>query len=95
MAEIIKKLIETENYGLYHITSEGKCSIYEFAGKIFELAGIKTKLERAKQDELNKSKASRPLYSALENRKLNALGLKMPGWEEGLTSYIKERNQGK
>ena len=91
LAEMVRKLIETEKFGLYHITSEGKCSVYEFAGKIFQLMGIKTKLEKASQEKLNEGKAPRPLYSALENAALKSLGLQMPSWEDALIRYIKER----
>src|SRR5437660_1253984 len=37
LAEGVARLLDTEVYGLYHISAEGQCSWHEFARKIFEL----------------------------------------------------------
>ena len=39
VAHQIKSLIETDYYGLYHCTSQGSCTRYEFALAIFKCAG--------------------------------------------------------
>src|SRR3954469_5960411 len=39
LARQLSVLLSTAHYGLYHMTSEGSCSWYEFANAIFELSG--------------------------------------------------------
>src|SRR5579871_312229 len=41
VANATAELIDTGAFGLYHLTSAGSCSWYEFARAIFEQAGIK------------------------------------------------------
>ena len=36
IAENLLELLKTNHYGLYHMTSEGKCSWWEFASEIFK-----------------------------------------------------------
>ena len=43
VARQIKALIETDCYGLYHCTSQGSCTRYEFALAIFKCAGYEAK----------------------------------------------------
>jgi len=43
VARQIKLLIETDCYGLYHCTSQGSCTRYEFAMAIFKCAGYEAK----------------------------------------------------
>jgi dTDP-4-dehydrorhamnose reductase len=40
LAAKIAELVQTDAYGLYHVTNSGRCSWYEFAGRIFELMGL-------------------------------------------------------
>ncbi|MCG4470946.1 sugar nucleotide-binding protein, partial [Lawsonibacter sp. DFI.6.74] len=44
LAKAIIDLINTEYYGTYHGTCEGKCSWYDFAKKIFEINKIDIKV---------------------------------------------------
>jgi dTDP-4-dehydrorhamnose reductase len=41
VARQIKALIKTDCYGLYHCTSQGSCTWYEFAKEIFKRAGYR------------------------------------------------------
>lgn len=91
LAKQIALLTRTECYGLYHATSEGSCSWYEFARAIFELANVKTKLRIAAPSEFP-MKVPRPKYSVLENGRLKANGLNsFESWEEGLRVYMATR----
>jgi dTDP-4-dehydrorhamnose reductase len=45
------QLIETEGFGLYHMTCEGHCSWFEFAGVIFKELRLKTPLISCTSDE--------------------------------------------
>ena len=88
VAEQLERLTQTDKYGVYHMVSEGSCSWYEFAKKIFELAEIDIELNVAHPDEFP-VKVPRPKYSVLRNRNLEAEGLNiMPHWVEGLRRYL-------
>lgn len=81
-----KQLIEQDKpFGIYHITNEGKTTWYQYAKKIFELAQIEQKVKPVSSRDF-KTKAKRPLYSALLNTKL----LKLRRWEEALEEYLND-----
>ena len=86
----LEKLTGTEEYGLYHMTSQGSCSWYEFARQIFHLTDTKVTLTVALPEEFP-SKVPRPKYSVLENANLMAQGMDiMPHWSESLKQYVHE-----
>jgi dTDP-4-dehydrorhamnose reductase len=88
IAEKTAELINTDNYGLYHLTNAGDCTWYEFTRKIFEIKGIKTKLTPVTSAEFP-TKAKRPGYSVLDNKALRDAGLSdMRSWEEALQEYL-------
>jgi dTDP-4-dehydrorhamnose reductase len=81
-------LIRTQAYGLYHMSSEGECSWYEFAGAIFDLLNFKTPLEPCSVKDFPAS-VRRPHYSVMENRKLKKLGLnQMKHWKDSLKVFL-------
>ncbi len=92
LAPVIKALAETRRYGLYHMTSEGGCSWYEFAQAIFELSGMDARLKPTTSD-VYKTPAKRPTYSVLENANLKKIGSipPMPHWRNALKDYLDER----
>jgi dTDP-4-dehydrorhamnose reductase len=88
LANQIKELIKTDNFGLFHVTSHGACSWFEFAKQIFELLNIKVKIKAVKSEEFP-SKVKRPAYSVLKNAKLEKLGIdKMRHWKVALKDYL-------
>ena len=91
LAKNVWELITTKNYGLYHVTSEGQCSWYDFARAVFKHLDIPAKITPVKTDDY-KLKAARPHYSVLENRRLNELGLNiMRHWEQTIPDYLREK----
>src|SRR5207245_2771295 len=64
LAEATAALLPTGRYGLYHLTSGGSCSWYEFARAIFELSGVRADLSPITSAEY-KAAARRPGYSVL------------------------------
>jgi len=91
VARQLSRLLTTTHYGLFHMTSEGACSWYEFATAIFELSGIAADLSPTTA-EFYKTPASRPRYSVLENAHLKKLGLnRMRHWREGLSEYLNSK----
>ena len=89
LAKAIIDLIHTEHYGIYHGTSEGQCSWYDFAKKIFEIKNIDIKVNPVTSDEF-KRPAPRPKYSVLDNFMLKLVGLNsFRKWEDSLEEYLK------
>ena len=91
LAKKIAQLIETGEYGLYHVTNNGQCTWYEFARVIFELVGLHPDLSATTTEEFG-AKAKRSPYSVLENANLRKLGLDdLSRWTEALEQYLKEK----
>jgi dTDP-4-dehydrorhamnose reductase len=90
-AQKIIEIIESDKYGIYHVTNTGECSWYEFTEEIFRLTGMKPNLTPISSEEFA-AKAKRPLYSVLDNRNLRLLGLEdLRDWHEALADYLQER----
>jgi dTDP-4-dehydrorhamnose reductase len=91
LAAALARLIHTQRYGLYHITNSGECTWYQFAAKIFELAGVQAQLEPTTTVAFG-APARRPAYSVLAHKALLAAGLsEMRPWPEALAAYLTER----
>ncbi len=90
LARMIKSLIPTENFGLFHGTCEGSCSWADFAEEIFRKAGLSTGVKRLKTEEYP-TPAKRPAYSVLENYMLKMTGgYTFADWKDALDEYLKE-----
>jgi dTDP-4-dehydrorhamnose reductase len=90
IAQNTARLIETEGFGLYHMTCEGQCSWFEFAGVIFKELKLKTPLISCTSDEFP-SEIKRPSYSVLENHKLKSVNLNhMTHWKDALIKYLRK-----
>lgn len=84
----ILKLIETEEYGVYHCTGKGECTWYDFAKAIIELLGEKCEVKPCTSEEY-KTPAKRPEYSSLDNMMLrNTVGDEMRQWKDAIESFI-------
>jgi dTDP-4-dehydrorhamnose reductase len=92
LAEAVRKLVLSGNFGLYHLSSEGQCSWYEFTRQIFEFAGVKANLSACKTSDFY-SPVKRPAYSVLSKAKLRSVGLSIPSWQDALPRYLKERER--
>jgi len=88
LAYHILKLIETEEYGVYHCTGKGECTWYEFAKMIIKFSGEKCEVKSCTSEEY-KTPAKRPKYSSLANMMLrNTVGDEMRDWQDALKSFI-------
>jgi len=84
----ISELIQTHDYGLYHLTNEGQCTWFEFAKTIFSLIGKKPHLIPV-DSETYGARARRPSYSVLENKKAKEIGLtEFSHWKAALKDYL-------
>ncbi|MDE7328453.1 MAG: dTDP-4-dehydrorhamnose reductase [Clostridia bacterium] len=96
LARLLVDMIETDKYGFYHATNEGGyVSWYDFAKEIFRQAGYSTKVVPVTTAEYGLSKAARPYNSRLDKNKLVENGFELlPAWQDALTRYLKEINNG-
>ncbi|MFZ3100600.1 MAG: dTDP-4-dehydrorhamnose reductase [Desulfitobacteriaceae bacterium] len=90
---VIELLIQTEFYGLYNASNQGSCTWWEFAQKIFALAGKTVQVEPVSTGGYP-VKAKRPQYSVMENKLLRLRGLDvMRPWEEALQDYLEHEGR--
>lgn len=88
-------IVKKPESGIYHVTGDGPViSWAEFAEKIFEIAGKKTKVtpittKEYMSDKKDRKIAERPAYSALDLTKSKKAGLSIANWEESLQGYLK------
>jgi dTDP-4-dehydrorhamnose reductase len=88
LAQQIKVLIDNRKEGVYHATSEGYCSRYEWAKYFLEKMEISTPVLPCTSEKYP-TPARRPLNSILENRQLKMEGLNiMPNWQKDLDIFI-------
>lgn len=93
LAERVLPLIESRRFGLYHMTSTGQCSWYEFAAEVFRLAKVAADLQPTDSRSFG-AKARRPAYSVLDNSQLRATGIaEFRPWQEALAEYMRERDR--
>jgi dTDP-4-dehydrorhamnose reductase len=91
VARQLRQLIPTAAYGLYHVSSGGQCSWYEFAGRIFRLLKLDVDFEPTNTAAFG-AKVRRPDYSVLSHDALLAAGCPAPRpWEEALEAYLFEK----
>jgi dTDP-4-dehydrorhamnose reductase len=88
LARQIVRLSESPYYGLYHATSQGETTWFDYARTIFELRGVQVRMQEASAEDFPK-KVARPKYSVLDNAALRQLGMDiMPHWRESLSRYL-------
>lgn len=84
----ISELIETDYYGIYHLTNSGNCSWCEFARYIFEVADKDVKVVPVTASEFARP-APRPSYSVLENKNWVDKGFKpLRSYKEAIKEYV-------
>ena len=88
LAERTSGLIRTDQYGLFHLTSEGQCTWFRFAQELFTLLDKRPLLEPVSSMAFA-AKARRPPYSVLENKRAKEIGLKdFSSWNDALRTYL-------
>ena len=90
LAIALRRLIGTGEYGLYHACNAGPVTWFEFASAALELAEITQPIDAISASQW-KAAARRPAYSALANARLDALGIAMPAWREGIAAYLRDK----
>ena len=92
LAHHLLKLAVSHEYGTYHCTGNGICSWYDFAAEIIRLAGVEATVApctTAEYAAAHPESASRPAWSALDNRMLRCtVGDEMRPWQQALAAYF-------
>jgi dTDP-4-dehydrorhamnose reductase len=84
LAEAVRELVASPDYGAWHLAAQGEASWADFAEAIFEEAGLETRVRRITTAELGRP-APRPAYSVLRSEK----GVPdLPHWREGLRACL-------
>ncbi|WP_154991593.1 dTDP-4-dehydrorhamnose reductase [Priestia megaterium] len=89
LANAILELVNTEKYGVYHVSNSGNCSWFEFAKAIFEEAGIDVNVTPCTTADFPRP-APRPANSILDHMsiKLNNFN-SIRYWREALNCFLK------
>ncbi|TEU04042.1 MAG: dTDP-4-dehydrorhamnose reductase [Dehalococcoidia bacterium] len=92
LAQAVVDLIETERYGIYHITNSEPTTWFEFAREIFRLSGRDIEVLPVTSDQFPRP-ARRPQNSVLDPFPLTEVLLReMPSWRQALKEYLQRRN---
>ncbi len=84
------KLIQENEKGIFHISSFGLITWFNFAEEIFKQAGIKVDLKPVSSEEY-KTKAKRPAFSKLSTQKISTIdGIEIQEWKVGLHKLINQ-----
>lgn len=90
LAGAIRELAVSGRFGTYHRTNAGRCSRFEQAAAVFDLAGLDVDLQATGSSDLDRT-ARRPAFSVLDNRHAELSGLRpMPAWRDALTRVLDE-----
>ncbi len=91
LAEFMAFVIaEKAPFGVYHLSNENSCSWYQFAKEILK----DTEVEVLPVDSTQfPQKAQRPQYSVMDLSKTEALGFKIPTWQEALAQMLENVQQ--
>ena len=88
LAMAICELLESDKYGIYHLTNDGECSWYDFAKEIFRISNIDVKVIPVSTEEFPRP-APRPYYSVLSNVKWESAGfVPMRDYKEALNQFL-------
>jgi len=91
LAEWTAAILQSQDYGIYHLTNGGSSTWYEFASAIFDLAGLKTNVTPISSLQFGAA-ASRPCYSVLDCTKFTRhTGINPRSWKDALSAYLDER----
>jgi len=90
LSKAIVQLCRKGANGIVHVTNAGDCSWFEFACEIVKSAGFPTEVRPVSTQQMVRP-ASRPAYSVMSAKSLQAYGIAMPPWQDALARYLQER----
>lgn len=94
IADTVLEALEGGFCGLYHLTSSGSCSRYEWAALVLKGLGVKKVIKPVPMNTF-KLPARRPGFSAMSNEVISrALKASIPGWDKEVELFLKESFPG-
>jgi dTDP-4-dehydrorhamnose reductase len=88
LAAGIAKLIETREFGTYHLTNAGECSRMEWAQEVLRLAGVDVPIEATTQQAFGLP-FRKPEHSTLANNRAAKLGITLRPWRDALRDHMR------
>ncbi len=83
-------LLQTQEQGVYNISSEGLCTWFDFATEIFKQQGKETAVHPVRSEAFP-TKAKRPLFSKLSTQKISKIrGAEIEEWKAGLQKLLNQ-----
>jgi dTDP-4-dehydrorhamnose reductase len=93
LARHMVRLVSAGAQGLFHMTSSGECSWFDFARQCFRLAGVHAAVNPVTSEQYG-AKAKRPAYSVLDNLAYRSAGFSdFRPWQEALAEYMQTRKK--
>jgi len=91
LARLVVDMIQTDRYGIYHVTNEGEyISWYDFACAIFKEAGLTDITVIPVTSAEYGAAAKRPYNSRMDRSKIREKGFEpLPTWQDALSRYVK------
>ncbi|HVU14997.1 MAG TPA: dTDP-4-dehydrorhamnose reductase [Phototrophicaceae bacterium] len=90
LAAAIAKLIESERYGIYHLTNAGSCSRYDFARYILDRAGFADTPITRITTQMWPRPSTPPEYSPLDNLAGKLVGITLRDWHEAVDAFLEK-----
>ncbi len=89
LADALSGLIESDGFGLYHLTNGGQASWYDLAVEALRVAGVEANVERIATVSTARA-ARRPEYSVLKNARWEQEGrAPLRPWREAVSEYVR------
>ena len=88
LADALAELIETEAYGVYHLTNTGYASRYQFAREILRLSGRAAVPVEPIPLEAFDRESTPPRFAPLANTAASAIGIELRPWQEALEVFL-------
>ena len=93
LAYQIREMLREDVHGTFHVTSEGYCSLLDFAQAVLDKLNVKANVEPGK-GRVGQGKAVRPPNGILENRLLKKQGINiMPDWKKDLDLFLDQSGE--
>lgn len=92
LAQAIAQLIETERYGIYHLSNEGTVSRYHFARYFLDKAGLSEVDVKAISRHEWQRPSTPPLYTSLANHSARSMGIIMRPWQAAVDDFLLQEN---
>lgn len=88
LAAALVRVIESRDFGIYHITNDTECSWYTLAQEVLKVIGSDVLLLPVGSDRFPRP-ARRPRYSVLANYRLHhILAYRLRSWREATREYV-------